>query len=394
MPLVFVHGVATRESPTYAAERAQRTALFQTLVFNNPAALVRNPDWGDRVPVFSRGQVWIPNPDNSTPFAAGAADFRADPPPELGLSDIAKIDGAQAVDLVIGAALNKALAQDPATVATDSSLELAQLASNYLIAAGAVAGGPKGLGELAAATDAQFGQALAAALELQARGTESFGVGVGQMVKDALGAFGGWIGNEVSDAALRAKRKDLSQSVALFLGDIFVYLRERDVPGPTGTEALLFTPIVDDLIAAAKVRRAPAEPLVVVGHSLGGVLLYDILTDPHCLARLAAEAGEGFRIDLLLTAGSQPGFFKDLGLYLGKPAGAGSRLAKPASVEHWLNVCDFTDVFSFLCAPFFNDVEDFSYDTVVDLFNAHSAYFKRPSFYARLQLRLKGLGYL
>jgi alpha-beta hydrolase superfamily lysophospholipase len=157
--------------------------------------------------------------------------------------------------------------------------------------------------------------------------------------------------------------------------------------------ARLFEPIILDLIKAAKVERASREPLVVVGHSLGGVLLYDILTDRDCLDRLEREA-PGFKIDAWLTVGSQPGFFADLGLYPDKPKNAAGQLSKPACVNNCLNVYDFTDVFSFLCKPFFEGVDDFGYDTAVDLIHAHSAYFKRPSFYKRLELRLHGLSYL
>jgi len=202
--------------------------------------------------------------------------------------------------------------------------------------------------------------------------------------------LGGWIGNAASDAVLRAKRADLSKAVTYFLGDIFVYLKQRDVEGAQGVRERLFEPILKDLIVAAKAPRAAGEPFVVIGHSLGGVLLYDILTDDACRRRLNHEA-PGFKIDALLTVGSQPGFFADLKMYGDR---GGERFPKPESVACWMNVYDFTDVFSFLCAPAFSDVEDFGYDTSVDLLQAHSAYFKKPSFYKRLQLRLKSLGHL
>jgi hypothetical protein len=38
--------------------------------------------------------------------------------------------------------------------------------------------------------------------------------GIGAKIRDAVNALGGWIGNGVSDAALRAKRRSLSQGVA------------------------------------------------------------------------------------------------------------------------------------------------------------------------------------
>jgi hypothetical protein len=83
--------------------------------------------------------------------------------------------------------------------------------------------------------------------------------------------------------------------------------------------------------------------------------------------------------------------FADFGLFLNRAKNSSGRYNKPLCVANWLNVYDYTDVFSFLCAPFFDDVDDFGYDTVVDLLQAHSAYFKRSSFYKRLELRLKEL---
>jgi pimeloyl-ACP methyl ester carboxylesterase len=235
--------------------------------------------------------------------------------------------------------------------------------------------------------------AFAAALETQlnqAPAVQAFG-GIGDSIQSGLATVGGWIGNGVSDLILMAKRRDLSKGVAFFLGDIFVYLRQHDLAGDQGVQARLFKPILDDLINAFKAPRQQGEPFVVVGHSLGGVLLYDLLTDPKCLRRLEAEAA-GFKIDLLTTVGSQPGFFADLKLYRDKPQ-AGNLLAKPANVAAWHNVFDYTDVFSFLAGEAFDGVTDFGYDTAVDVMAAHSAYFKRPSFYQRMRKRLQGLGF-
>lgn len=250
---------------------------------------------------------------------------------------------------------------------------------------------PKAIAALESGNDRAFGEALGDELaSLEHADHQAFGIT--DKIKEGISALGGWIGNATSDAVLRLKRRTLSHGAALFLGDVFVYLRQREVAGAEGTRQRLFAPIIADLIKAAKIPRQPKEPFVVVGHSLGGVLLYDILTDPPSLQQITAEVPE-FRIDLWLTVGSQPGFFADLGLYSDKPRPT-AKLKRPDCVSNWLNVYDFTDVFSFLCAPFFDGVDDFGYDTKIDLFEAHSAYFLRPSFYKRLEIRLKGLGFL
>lgn len=396
MPLVFVHGVASRPSLEQAAEQAQRDALFRTITFRNDTLQVLNPDWGSAAVSFTG--AWMPNPDTIQPFAAGDATISDGEARDVGLGQIAKIDGAQAVDLAVLAALEEGVVAagksgNPSEAADKDLLTLARRAADYLSleVKGATAA-PTGIAALVAENDEAFVEALDAELALLAGGdVQAFGIG--DTLRNAVSALGGWIGNSVSDSALRAKRRSLSQGVALFLGDIFVYLRNRDVAGPTGTRARLFEPIIVDLIKAGKAPRAPKEPFVVIGHSLGGVLLYDALTDPVCLARLNAEV-PGFKIDCWLTVGSQPGFFADLGLYLNLQKNGAGRFDKPACVTSWLNVYDFTDVFSFLCKPFFDGVDDFGYDTAIDLLHAHSAYFKRASFYKRLELRLKGLGHL
>jgi hypothetical protein len=60
-------------------------------------------------------------------------------------------------------------------------------------------------------------------------------------------------------------------------------------------------------------------------------------------------------------------------------------------VAAWINVYDYTDILSFACRRIFANVEDFEFDNVAGLFDAHSAYFQRPSFYSRLRNRLKQL---
>ncbi|MGC4094632.1 MAG: hypothetical protein QM756_43295 [Polyangiaceae bacterium] len=122
------------------------------------------------------------------------------------------------------------------------------------------------------------------------------------------------------------------------------------------------------------------------------MLLYDILTDPESRASIETQAGP-IAIDTLFTVGSQPGLFAGLGLYGPRPQGI-AKFQRPEGVKEWMNIFDFTDMFSFKCAPMFDGVKDFGYDTVTDLLQAHSAYFLRPSFYKRMRARLSEAGHL
>ena len=57
MPLVFVHGVATRDLPQYRAAVAQRDALFKRLVISDDQVIF-NPAWGDHATSFAKGG-WV-----------------------------------------------------------------------------------------------------------------------------------------------------------------------------------------------------------------------------------------------------------------------------------------------------------------------------------------------
>lgn len=385
MPLVFVHGVATRQKPEYVAEVAQRDALFRRLVLN-PDAVVLNPDWGSQGVAFSPGLPWLPKALGNEAFGvqrpAGA---------QVGLSELAQRDAAEAVDLAVAASLDEAIeaaanAGFPEDAA-GASVDLCAAAAAYLEREGAT-DMKIGVGALNAGPDEAFLEALSRQLKPE-DGVEAFGPI--DALQRGLDRIEDWVVNAVSDGALSLARRPGSAFAALFLGDVFVYLRNRDTVGADGVRERLFKPILEDLVAAAKASRSEGEPFVVIGHSLGGVILYDLLSDQSCLATLQ-QAAPGFKVDLLVTVGSQPGFFADLQLYADKPA-ANGRLDRPGVVDQWLNVFDFTDVFSFLAEPMFNGVEDFSYDSVVGPVAAHTAYFKRPSFYQRLRRRLRARGF-
>ncbi|NMN06798.1 MULTISPECIES: hypothetical protein [unclassified Novosphingobium] len=400
MPLVFVHGVANRPSAENAALKKQRDALFRSLVFGRDDTVVLNPDWGSFAVTFGEDLPWLPGPKGNEAFDAGGDGAGAIEPAALDgvldLGTIAASDAEQAIDLVAMAALDAAIVEAamlgvPEAAATGEAMAFAEASAAYLEAKGLVATDkPAGVGVLATAGNSDFAEALEAEIDAAPAGVEAFGLG--DRIRDAFDHLARMVGNGASDAVLKAKRRDLSRGVSLFLGDIFVYLRGRDDASAQGTRARIFKPILTALAEAAKAPRVAGEPLVVVGHSLGGVILYDMLTDPATRTELETAIGGPIKIDALFTVGSQPGFFADLGMYPGGRPAPGTKLPMPVGVDSWMNVFDFTDVFSFKCDHIFEGVRDFGYDTVTDLLHAHSAYFLRPSFYKRMRVRLSELG--
>ncbi|MFH9585757.1 hypothetical protein ACH4LS_11560 [Streptomyces luteogriseus] len=182
-----------------------------------------------------------------------------------------------------------------------------------------------------------------------------------------------------STAALALWRESWHAQGSVFLGDVLTYLRQREESGPDG-------PIVGKIGAAlaegARSRTADDPALVVVAHSMGGNIVYDLLS--HLRPELEC--------DVLVTVGSQVGVFAELGLLpaVSAPADPKSdRVPALANVGSWINVYDPNDPLAFVTAKIFAGSEDFAYSTGRGVKSSHSAYMRRPSFHHRLAERLR-----
>jgi hypothetical protein len=133
----------------------------------------------------------------------------------------------------------------------------------------------------------------------------------------------------------------------------------------------------------------PGDPhLIVIGHSMGGNIMYDILS--HFLPQLHPDTN----VDLFVTVGSQVALFEELKLFAASDRSIPvnpqlDRVAKPSLVDRWLNVFDLNDVFAFTTEGVFGGTRDFHYSTGKGLLKAHSAYFILPSFHRRLAEQLR-----
>jgi hypothetical protein len=382
VPLVFVHGVATRQTPEYQAKVSQRDALFQRLVLPPGSVAPFDPDWGSNGVKFDPALPWLPSPNTAEAFAAGQSSLAG----QSGIARLASKKPDVAIDLAFQAGLS-------ARAATSQPLEEDEIAAFEAAVKYLERGPDKGAFD-PARSDAEFLTDLAAELNAptatDSRASEPMSVTsntlawLGRGLKDLVDP----VANVTSDAVLRVVRRPLSNQVALFLGDIFVYLRWRETDNEKAASNRIFCPIADSLAQAANLRSTN-DPLIVVGHSLGGVILYDLLTDRSALASLNQRIGTELIIDTLVTVGSQPGLFADMGLYSNVTKGVDGRYPCPAPVRNWLNVYDYTDMLSFACEPLFTKARDFEFDSVTSVLEAHSAYFQRPSFYSRLRARLR-----
>jgi hypothetical protein len=131
---------------------------------------------------------------------------------------------------------------------------------------------------------------------------------------------------------------------------------------------------------------------------MGGVILYDLLSDIAFVESMSKDLGEEFKADLLLTVGSQVALFEELKLFTASNPSdgvqSGSRLKKPDCIHRWWNAFNRLDVLSFIAEPVFFQVSDFEVNTTAGVLDAHSAYFTNSVFYRHLNIRLKEAGIL
>jgi hypothetical protein len=173
-------------------------------------------------------------------------------------------------------------------------------------------------------------------------------------------------------------RKPINNLATLFIGDVFMYLHARGTAANPGS---IPTNLIRDLRAAK--AAAPAEPLIVLTHSMGGQLVYDMVT--HFLPVLAPE----LRVDFWCATASQVGLFEEMKMFLASDAkyssSAGNKAPQPDRryLGGWWNVWDHNDFISYTAAPIFEGVDDEAYGSGVSLAAAHGEYLARPSFYRR-----------
>ena len=382
MPIVFVHGVNNRDGEAYRENEQARDGFLKEIVAPAlgmaPNKLqVLNPYWGQYGAQFAWGMAVLPNP--SAEFESFGKDAEAEARGRVaglladshGNGDIvamAKRDFRSAIDLLYASAM----------AGTETEEEARNLAKSYERTIAYAEANPHP-DWLADAEPDNFADRLNHAA--RASDVETFGAGgILDSLKEGVSRLFNAAPDATTEVAGRLLRKKLNATITRFAGDAFVYLRNRgtvDKPGP------IVSTVLQDLRKANAISKAEDEPLVVIAHSFGGEIMYDILTyfDP------------GIAIDCLITVGSQVGLFEEMKLYMmssptlppNPPAG---RVVRPASLKRWLNVFDTNDVLSYQLEPVVDGVSDFHYDTGYSSLGAHGGYFMRPSFYKRMAKRL------
>ena len=163
----------------------------------------------------------------------------------------------------------------------------------------------------------------------------------------------------------RDRRIGLMNGVSPGVGDILLYERRGDD---------ILAAIEEKIVALAEEKKR----VIVLGHSLGGIMMVDLLSRVRPTGRLPVEK--------LITVGSQaPVLFKFDALGTMR-----LKQALPAGTPYrpWLNIFDRNDFLSFCASRAFGGategIEDFEVESNVSFPEAHSAYFRQPSFYAKI----------
>jgi hypothetical protein len=381
MPIVFVHGVNNRLDSGYRDSEKGRNGFLREIVapalgLSANDLHIANPYWGDHAAQFAWGMAVLPQASDKYEKFGGGDPALASSSMELvsqleldgSLLDNAKKDFAKVVDLIYAAAL--------ADAATEQ--EARDIATSYLRAAAYAAKNPAPAW-LAQVNESNFVDVLNVRADTSA--DEQFG---GGGLLDSLKEGWSRLANALPDAgtelAGKLARKKLNAVVTRFTGDAFVYLSKRGAPQSPGP---IVQTVLDSLREASNKKTATDNKLIVIAHSFGGEIVYDILTqfDPQ------------LQIDCLITVGSQVGLFEEMKLYLASrdnipPNPPDGKVARPLSLKRWLNVFDTNDILSYRLEPVFAGVDDYLYDTGFSSLEAHGGYFERPSFYKRLAARL------
>jgi hypothetical protein len=169
--------------------------------------------------------------------------------------------------------------------------------------------------------------------------------------------LGGWLLGKVKDFALakatqigRERRTGLMQAASPGIGDILLYQRR-------GAEIRAY-------VRAAILGEPKETPLVVLGHSLGGIILFDLLNAGNLDHKIAC----------FITIGSQSAFFYKCEALESRRLGDGQAPFTP-----WFNVYDRNDLLSFRAGPAFGGprgVEDLQVASGAPFPDSHGAYFR------------------
>jgi hypothetical protein len=406
MPVVFVHGVNNRkEDPGYTAgqrlaERFLKKHLTNAKIAGKALGTVspRFPYWGDLATRFSWDMASLPTgqinalgapgiEEDLRPLIAIYRDVLPDPKSAQNepLLVLARRSFPQSVRVITDLLLRSATAADADRVADFICAAQAYAEANPV---------PPWLAGIS--TDAQFINRLVTETKTAsaAAGVQTLGgfdfilnplAAAAAKLKGAVIAAASTVLDKTGDFAstklLAWGRRPLNAVLGRFFGDVFVYLDERgdkDAPGAIPQRIL-------GEIDQARADGPAGDPLIIIGHSLGGVITFDLLS----------HFRPDIEVDLFVSVGSQVSHFEEIKRFKTSnpaiPSPAQMLTPTPPNIKRWINVFDEVDIFAYACDKVFERVIDFQYDTETYTIKAHGAYFVQDRFYSRLRARMDQL---
>jgi hypothetical protein len=402
MPVVFVHGVNVRKGPAYETGRLVTEKFLQRYLVGatvNGKTLTSVapvfPYWGDLGTTFAWNMQSLPAGEID---ALGAPGVSQDLRPLVAQVDDALKTAGAAQDEPITALAKKelGLAVDVISqlIQADAKTGEAEKTASFIVAAQVYAtANPHPPWLAAIATDAQLLNKLVQEVKVPqtvtTAGTEALGFDwilnpltaaaakLRGAVKSAAGTVLDRTGDFASTKLLGWSRESLNANLGRFFGDVFIYFNTRGDKAAPGKIPTLILEAIDHAVT----NGPTGDPLVIVGHSLGGVILFDLLS--HYSDR---------EVDLFVTVGSQVPHFEEIKLFHASdrsiPSGQQKLAKTPTNIRRWINVFDVVDIFSYSAKRIFDRVDDFGYDTKTYTVKAHGAYFDQDRFYERLRHRI------
>jgi hypothetical protein len=383
--IVFVHGVAVRKQPNpaqYDRGVSERHRNFQDYCLGGEPVTFFDPYWGEFGARADSGFASIPR-GPGVALGLGGGLGAAAQAPQGSLEGDALLAAARADFGGVLNTLSLALAAEEDPQARALAGAIGDYAALLDPGPGGTSATPAWVNDPALRRDADFLARLNEEVGAPAPGQTALGLGnlLERAGKRILGAAIGLV-----DGPVERLVRGLTPQIACFLGDVFIYLSDGE------RRRKIRSTITDDLVKAARQARDGGEKLVVIGHSMGAIILYDLLNDPPAVAAIEQEIGGPLAIDLFLTVGTQIGLFEELDLFVASRPGAVA--GRPAVVERWWHVYNVMDVLSFAVEGVIVGADQFSIDTSANIVDAHTAYFQSPVFHKRLRKRLQAAGLL
>ena len=386
MPLVFVHGVSVRAGESYDRQLEFRDESFRRHVLKRADVAVLNPYWGDLGATAAWEHASLPGERLLMLEALGSQDpvpveqvLKAEEAagytrPRSVLLGVAREEFAEAVALLVSTAVEES------GIDAEELVRVATLLHDY---ASAVPN-PDWVHEVA--NDYTFLERLRRESEewrdrtggsvlldspgdpqALAEADDTVWDGLRAAIERIRDAIANWHWGQPG----RSLRRTIQPYVTNFFGDIFVYLKSRGTREQPGG---IVERITASLRAAAQLAT-PADPLIVVAHSMGAAIVYD------ALSHFATDV----EVDTLVTVGSQVSWFEEMKLFASSDAGIPNarhrRAPKPSNIETWLNIIDTSDYLSYAVEPIFAGTTDLSFDSGRGPLAAHTEYFKDVGFY-------------